>query len=620
MADEASDVISYISWLENESGYQDLKAAQKRYREIYQLTDDPELPDEITRGTSVLDNSPFIGELSDQIVAQVLGYSVFSTAQPLNGLSEAKADTIEQWLAIWMARRNPGDALRAKAYRQCLNNTHLVFLLDCGGADEDDPWDVRLPLLDTCFFEPQDAPWFRPPVLGRRSKLLMREVSEKYSDLKGDHDGAGDRLFFDSKGKPAYQAMSAELPDDSFSLKSSPKDYYGKEVELYQLWDDENEIHVIKGIGAKKGTEGTVVFKTKNYTGGVPAIVVPSLLTGDKETKKNYRPGLWSGYQYTAQLNRLRAVRATKAERSVPHVFRLLPPELTDAVKKALSEQLTNPSALQAGSANIIDLTATDVKFWTPLEDKDAELREARKVQERDAYAASWRLPTSPDVVQQGTVGVYQMAAQAVHARETPLLKAAWDFPMAKMGEMALHSLSHYEREYSFTAESTLAYGDGKELAKGKSVTLGTDTKIVVYGGERNVSVQVTTLSQTEAEKRLAIQEAVYDESVGIGTRDQTLAIKYSNVTDQHSKQAKDLGFKKYAPIIEQQAQAMLTDYLRLTGGAYFLLQALAPAPVSPQPTDMAGGGPRPVPDTGGGGGGSDGGGVPANAMAGVGP
>jgi hypothetical protein len=159
LARDIEEITSYVDWLENESGYQDLKRAGERYREIYQLTDDPELADELTRGTEVLDNSPFIGELSDQIVAQVLGYSVSASVQPLGGLSEHKADTYEQWAAMWLARVNPGDSLRAKAYRRWLTSTHTVWLLSCGGADEDFPWDVRLPSLETCFFEPQDAPW-----------------------------------------------------------------------------------------------------------------------------------------------------------------------------------------------------------------------------------------------------------------------------------------------------------------------------------------------------------------------------------------------------------------------------------------------------------------------------
>ncbi len=517
-----AEIIDCSRWLENESLTTALRDVNNKYRGLYQLTEVPRLAQELTRGKMVVQPSSFMHKLSSAIIAQVTGYSTFPVFTATGG-------GITDW--------NEGQKLFRRVYRGLLNQTHIVLELKTGSPDEMMPCQLEAPRINTVFFNDFDAPG-RPAVASRRFRMLIPDAVQAYSGKKGDHDGAGQALVL-AGGKVSYQALSGERSVTEGWSNYSNGAGQAQQVEIVRVWRDGMVYDTLINLTGAK--EQKVVFQAKTVTDGVPLVVVPCTVLDSDDPAENWRAGLWPAYMDTLQINRMRDIQATISERVMPHVFARMTPETQKLTRADGLAPLTQAS--EPGGPSVHRIYADDLVMYERTADPMMETREQRVINERDAYAQSWQLTVTPEMVEHGTRGANELHTQAVHQRETELLLPA-AYGLAEGLRMAFCALANmdYENGYSIAAKDAVEYGDSRRIDKGTTVSLKRQTlrKLQVYGPKSNINIRVVTRSETEQE--LAAREQCVATNVArhVSAFPELIAVRYANVKKQQRVLAKD--------------------------------------------------------------------------------
>ncbi len=544
MALTASETIDAVKWLEQDgfnAGLRDKN--QNTYRAIRQLVDVPNLSSEVTRGDVVSTPSPFISDLTSAVISQVAGYSTYPSATAMaDALTPTEADRIEQMIALLLAEANEGMALLNPLYDDLLNRSHAVIQLVCQPAGARSPFRVKMPQADTVYFhQPDDT--YRPPIVGRKYKMLVREAETTFSSAKGG------QLAFDDKTNHLHlEELSAERRTDSPSAFVS-KAPMALECTVYEYHDRDYSYTTIKidGTQQKPGNE-VRLEPVKCMTYGPPFICVPGNPQRDNDPAMDWRPIFWPAYTLTRQINRGMTNRVTRSERIMPHLFALIQQQVDDDTFQKTFAPLATDAGITLGPT-LTNIRADKLEMWNPTIDPDIREQIAELRAERDQYRASWLFPVTPQTVSQANVGTSQIAWQVVHQRESELIGPSTR-ALAELARMMVNALGQYKDAYTFNARSQVEYGQGGKIEAGTAVSVTPELlkKVKVYGPDYNLAISVTTRSETEAE--LEQREAAVWANVqrNMATGDDYIAVRHTNVTTYREALAEDSVRKSLAP------------------------------------------------------------------------
>jgi len=251
----AEEVKEWVSELENDNIHREMRELTKSRYSYLDMTDMPDLPEHLTRGDAMAYPSPRLKNLVRRLIAEVRPYPTYTRVVPMSesGSTPAgdlvkQAEKVEQGMSLFHARANNGGRVSETIFWHELMSYAGIMTIHYVG-DEKMPFAVETPDPITCFFPVREGP-FRPDVLGRRFRKLMREVHGNYTNMRERKrpymktSGAWD--FYDP-GKNG----GAEYPADGVPL--SGKGNFQKMCEFYTLDDGEYTYHIAMNTHKSKG-------------------------------------------------------------------------------------------------------------------------------------------------------------------------------------------------------------------------------------------------------------------------------------------------------------------------------------------------------------------------------
>jgi hypothetical protein len=609
MAMKHNEAIDACDWLRRDYEGGGLIEKNKQYEQTYQLNSPPKLGDEVSRGRTIYYPVPRISEFVSGLTAQVLGYQTFPVLTPQSDdLTPTEADRLEAAVSLMLAEVNEGQGITARAYRGFLRRSHVVYQAIQGNPTDRVPFRVDLPRLNTVFFE--RFPGGRPAMVSRQYQMLARDLGSKYSNKRGEHDGANQLASWDSAGKRMrYRAVSGEYSRDD-SMTGSAMVPHAEKVEVKELYDGEWCYHFVKGLGYGRSSayagyqqDWQEVLRYKETTAGVPFWVQPSNPQDDELWSEDWRPIAWPLYTRVMQIERIETIRASRAEQVQSHIITRLPPDQQAAVEKL---KMGGYTPVLHGGVNFIPMAADEVYFWEQQPDADLAIRSQSLKEEMERFIASYQFPATDETIKGANVGTAQIGMQVVHQQESALL-INHTRGMAAMAQMMTHALSgdYLRPERELYAKDETHYGrqGAKKVEAGKSVSLPASLmkKVKVYGPEANTRIEVVTRSETESE--LAQREASVWNNVQrrVQTMDEFIAIRNPDVAGQHKALAKDgmrrdlaAAYDQFVPVVAKQ---------RLLEGWGIDIDAVMRPPDVPPGQAAAPTGAAPMGEAGGGGG-----------------
>lgn len=528
-----AEIEEAAEYLESDYRAGGLIKKNREYAEIYQLREAPNLSDELSRGRTVTNPSVRLGEWVGNVINQVLPYSTFPLATAIGtGLTPTEVDKLQAMVALMLAEANTGQALIRRAYRGFLRRSHVVYQNVPGNMDDPMPFKINLPLIDTVFFERFDGG--RPAMASRRYKVLVKDAEKRYSNRKGETDLSGKAVTWDGK----MMRVSGEIPAVGTRQPMSQGNTT-RLLEVREFYDDEYCSHLVRGDNMSGDWQE--VYRYKTPYGGTPFFVVPSWPQEDELWEEDWRPIGWPGFSRVKQINRIEAIRATRAEHVQEHIIARLPPDQQEAVDKLMKGGY---APVLHGGVNFMPMAADEIVQWTQIPDADLVERAREHEEKLERWIASWLLPSSAEVVRDANVGTYQLGAKAVHAQESGLLSCHTQ-GMAAMAEMMLCAMADkYAADRQMYASDTTAYGrmGASKVEPGNAITVSAETlkKVKIYGPDANLRVEVVTRSETESE--LEQREAAVWNNVqrGSQTFDEFIAVRNPDVAGQHEALTKD--------------------------------------------------------------------------------
>lgn len=587
---KTEEVREACDWLEKDFSAGGLLSADNLYRELFQASEVPDqLSDELTRGKVTTAPEMRLAEWAEAVVNQVISYATFPVLTSLSDrLTPSEEDTLEAAVAMMLAEVNLGQELTKEAYRGFLKRSHVVYQLVPGALNDKVPFSVRLPNIRTCFFERFKGG--RPAMLSRKYDVLVRDAEKTYSGRKGEHDGAGKKLAWDATANaPKWEAVSGEgAPglDRTAALQGrSPK--LGDLVHVREFYDGDYCYHLLQGL--QQGAKEEEVLRYRTNTGGVPFAVVPSSVqeNGGGLWAQDWRPRGWPGYTRVLQLNRIETIRATRSEHVQDHIIARLPPDQQDAIEKL---KQGGYAPVLHGGVNFIPLAAEEVMQWTQLPDADLKERATEKREQLERWIASWLFPATEQTIASANVGTAQIGMQVVHQQESGLI-GNHNWGLTLMTEMMLDALSDaYKSDREIYAKDEVAYGrfGAKKVEPGKAIKLSAELlgKVVVYGQDANIRVEVITRSETESE--LEQREAGVWNNVqrGSQTFDEFIAVRSPNVEAAHERLAEDGIRRGLAQVYDAAIPRIAAEVNRLRWGVD--VNRLMSPPAGPQPIQGA--------------------------------
>src|SRR3990167_5698865 len=154
----------------------------------------------------------------------------------------------------------------------------------------------------------------------------------------------------------------------------------------------------------------------------------------------------------------------------------------------------------------------------------------------------------------------------------------ASDWGWTQMTKMAMHSIRMYDEPFAFTASGGEYRGKYRELPAGDAAELKKeDIDFDKY------KVNVVTRSESDAEVRARIQDALYREQNGLLSRRQVIEVQSPDATAQIDALAEDAAVKQTAGYYDNQLPAIFSDILAEEAGIL-----IAPPIPPPMPAPQA--------------------------------
>lgn len=570
-------VIERVTWLESDSGLQDLQTrAKTRWAPLFQLNDVPKLPDHMTRGLTVAMPSPRLRDMVDTLQSDMASYKTIVTVMamgkdgPPNEDDKKAADKIERGLTIVRQTFAKGGQLRREMLHQLLVGPFFAAELHVGDPTQAFPWSVEFPDVDSLKFPVRGTP-FRPDQASRRYKQLVREASQRYSKRpRTKHYNETLKL---EAGKWKWVAIGDDRATESASaanLGGDPK--YGQEGEFIRYSDGEHVYHI--AVNDDK-TSGEVVYCEPNLVGGCDTLVICGSSTPYREAKHRLGPALIPVMQTVLNRNLLTAIRATKGMNAKPDLTVEMTPEAFEAAKEA---GMLQQVALAEGVPNMV-YVAGKAQPWALLPDPDLDNLAVQWREEEAEYVAGWKEPTDPDTVGDARANTYLTAVEAIRRRQTDILVSG-DWLETELLKMVLHSIKAMGREFRFRATDNMALSKG-EMVAGTTVTLGPEDL------DFDFEVKVTTKAQTESELRARHDYGMLKVQDGTGTLEEVIEGEYVDATAQIQRLAIDAGYRLQKATMIAYADAAWRDIVKTEAG--ILLPVAGDALVQESPNSPGG-------------------------------
>jgi hypothetical protein len=627
VARSREEIIEACDWLERDYGSGLLQEANYAYQLVYHLNDVPNISPELTRGRTVTNPTPRLSEWIDALSNQLISYQSFPVATAKGeGLTPTEVDKLEAMLAVILTKCRKGNSLDASAYRAFGLKTHVIYQLVCGSADDQVPFDIRLPNINTCFFERFEGGV--PEMMARRYDVLVKDAVARYSGKKNTPGGAKKKLTYD---KATKRLGWDEIGDDAISgeyyMGSTPmtsQEGFAERLHVREFHDQSGSYHVItSGEWDDKQAQQEVVYEAPNITGAAtPFAVIPSSIQEHDMWAEDWKPKGWPGYSRVLQINRIETIRATRAEHVQDHIIQRLDPNQADAINKLKQAGF---APVLHGGVNFLPIPADEIIQWTTIPDADLLERSKEKKDELERWVSSFLLPATEQTISQSNVGSMQIGLTVIHQNEAGFI-TGHARGMGHMAEMIVNGLAGAylgDRSYANPTSEPIPYGPkgAKNLEPGKAISVSAATmkKVQVFGNDANILVEFVTRSETESELEQREAGVWNDYQRGIATLDDVIAVRFPDVTGQHKKMADD-GVKKALGQTYDQAIPLVAaarNRLRFGVDVSSLLPGAAPPP--PGPGSAPGGGTtvtQAAPSTGGMDVSSGGGPAPAGAMA----
>lgn len=586
---DASEVKQVCDFLENDSDQAQMRKDMVGRWAYYSLLDEPDLPEHMTRGDSVSANTPFLGWLTDAIIADVSSYPTFATVIPVpegsrrpTPAEQGVADRLEKWCNLLLAELDRGKQVTRDMRWHQLNSSYCVPVLRCerpGGDEGELRFRLDMPAPETCFF-PISGPG-RPKYLARRYSVLARDVEKTYSDRRGAKPGY--RPKYTREKRWDWEPVSDDQDPDTVSRATGSASIF-EQVEMLYLDDGEYCYHMALNGGKDAG--GELMWSEKSHTKGVSAVIVPGRVTPMRGADR-FWPGLYPIYQMVKLINRIRAKRETRSDQMradlvVEKAPEAIKAEADTAGVATASGQAAAAIELETG-VNIVEVGGKAVP-WSVTEDPDLDKLEQGYWSELRMYADSLRETASAEDMAQATANSYLTWSETKKKQQAPML----DFAASAWREillMAISAVQEYDEDYELMSDADMEYGRGKKIVSGETVALSAKD----LEGFKYV-LKVETKSMTEQEIRFRVEDWAQRHALGLATkREGVTAAGYSDEQAQIQALFEERGFELAQPFVEEQVKLAVQDRIRLSSRILVNLgaqpqqpQQLLPAPANP--------------------------------------
>ena len=214
------------------------------------------------------------------------------------------------------------------------------------------------------------------------------------------------------------------------------------------------------------------------------------------------------------------------------------------------------------GTANIVKVPGNPT-LWELLPDPDLDKAIVDIKEDLLMIINSYSETADPQVIKDANTNVFLPYAEARKRKLSPMLTAS-DWGWTQMTKMAMHSIKSYDEPFAFTSSGGEYRGKYREMAAGDAAELkAQDIDFSAY------KVNVVTRSESDAEVRARIQDALYRESVGLATRRQVIEVQSPDATAQIEALADDAAVKQMAGFYDNQLGAIFSDILAEEAGIW---------------------------------------------------
>lgn len=581
-----AEVSERVEWLESDAGLKELKArAKNSWDPLTKMTYVPNLPDHMTRRITVAMNSPRLIDLRDGLVSDMASYKAIVGVQPFgkNGAptqeDKDRADTVERGMAVVRARFNEGGKLRTSMLTQQLLGPYFVAIMSVGDPTGDFPWEVLIPDIHSCSFPVKAAP-YRPPMMARRYRQLVRDAERAYSQRP--RTARYDANLRRRNGKWMWEPLGDDVDSQGGSIRTGGDPKYGEECEF--IWYDDGEY--VYHIALNEDKTGEVVYCEKNLVGGCSALVVSGRVTEYRDARDRLGPALMPILQTTLNRNLVRSMRATASMNAKPDVIVEMTPE---AFTQARDAGMLTQVQLEEGNPNLVHVGGKPTP-WVIQPNLDLDKLDEGWKEEEMEYVSAWKEPTDPSTVSDARANTYLTAVEAIRRRQTPLLKDG-DWLEANLLKMVVHSIKELDREFTFRASSGVGISGG-EMGAGTAVTIGPANL------DFDFDVTVTTKATTDSEMRARHDFLMLKVADGTGTLEEVIEAEYPDATAQIERLAIDSGYRLKKGEMVAYADASWRDIVKteqgimlpVAGDALVQESTTAPGGVTPmQPAAIGG-------------------------------
>ncbi len=547
----AAEVKQFTDWLEHDSDHQQMRIDMQERHKLTNMLKVPVLQEHQTRGMAVSEPTPMLLFLARNLSASILPYPTTITVSPMGDLTipgQEKADKIEKADSLWWARIDEGYRVTQDTIDNQLLSSYAVWLLRCGAPDEEFPWEIETPDPTTCFFPIERAP-FRPSLFARHYKQLVTDVIKTYSGRKNYAGGTWDNKMGQLSYLGGRIAIGSDLPHDQGAVLDS-KDPF-EMIDVRELHEGDMCYVIAEG---KKDREDVLVWTGKSMTGGTSAIIIPGHYSSVGPLAERLQPKLWPAMQMVTRINKLNAELATRRAQMKPDMIIERTPEAAQARAAfgVLPTDEAEDAMLRGGPRKIeVDGHATQ---WPLLPDPDLILALQEAWKEFNRYIEAESEVTDPEVLKGTNTNPYFANIEARRKQQAPMLTSrAWAIKTAL--EMYHESLKEYGKAYKYDLYATedMAGDDNgkKALAKGSALTISAAD----FPDDFKYRILVEIKSTTESEQRLRVQDAAYNEGIGIATkRDVIDASGAPDLGKKLEELTVDSGHKMMTPLITHMA------------------------------------------------------------------
>ena len=530
----AADVLDWAQTLDNDTEGQ-------RYREKFRIREQlhsMRLPPELTER---LREAGDVAELNDATLAFLvqikrskwLTYDTHVSCYNLEDQSpqgKRKADELEKRAVMALAQLNDGHRWDMDTYWHTLITGYSVAILHCGEDDLDDPYAFPLwienPDPKTCFF-PMGAGPMRPAVLARRYTMTVGDAEKMYSGRMRGVLG-GQQLRFRASDK-TWLVFGDDMEAAAAGLGLAEGKRGMEQVEFVWLADGQHVYHIAR---AGQDKQSQIVFCSPEVTGGVPAVVVPGVVSPIRDAAERMLPLYWPIEHVVEGLNETRSRRATMSDRIT---------NPTPAIERNPAQAQAQAQPIGEGGESVVStnrpFTADPGQYVMTVDGRIAQLPgqlnpDLDKLEESlkgdlQLYRQAHMNIDRPEDYSRSTANVQLQQIKARNEADAETLGHV-DWGRQQILAMALQALASYNRPFSLVTTKAVRYGRGKVVSEYQPLDITPADMDFKY------RINVETEAVTDQERRLKTEIVWEDYAVReISTFAEVIESKYDDASAQ---------------------------------------------------------------------------------------